>query len=195
MKVASMKDWGNRQAMAQAELPAYFSLGSNLGDRLGYLTRACEMMYSAPGLARHTVSRVYETEPWGFADQPAFLNCVVRALTDLDPDGLLALARRIEGALGRERSAEDVRWGPRTIDVDILMVGDLAVNRPDLTVPHPRMWKRSFVLIPLLDLEPHMRVWTEGALALLRLTFRIETACGGTRRPSRSFCRAENRLD
>ena len=139
------------------ELPAYFGVGSNLGDRLGYLARACEMLYSAPGLTRHAVSRVYETEPWGLAEQPAFLNCVVRAFTDLDPDGLLALARRIEGTLGRERSAEDVRWGPRTIDVDILMVGDLVVNRSDLVIPHPRMWERSFVLIPLLDLEPEMR--------------------------------------
>lgn len=142
--------------MAQVELPAYFGLGSNIGDRLGYLTRACEMMYNAPGLARHAVSGVYETEPWGLVDQPVFLNCVVRAFTDLDPDGLLALARQIEGALGRRRSA-DVRWGPRAIDVDILTVGDLAVNRPDLTIPHPRMWERSFVLIPLLDLEPDMR--------------------------------------
>jgi len=139
----------------RVELPAYFGLGSNIGDRLGYLTRACEMMYNAPGFARHAVSGIYETEPWGLVDQPAFLNCVVRAFTDLDPDGLLALARRIEGALGRTRSA-DVRWGPRTIDVDILMVGDLAVNRHDLTIPHPRMWERSFVLIPLLDLEPDM---------------------------------------
>ena len=152
-----MEDWGNRQTVARVELPAYFGLGSNLGDRLGYLTRACEMMYSAPGLARHAVSRVYETEPWGLAEQPAFLNCVVRAWTDLDPDGLLALAQRIEGALGRERSARDVRWGPRTVDVDILMVGDVVMSRPDLTIPHPRMWERAFVLIPLLDLEPEMR--------------------------------------
>jgi 2-amino-4-hydroxy-6-hydroxymethyldihydropteridine diphosphokinase len=143
--------------MVQMGLPAYFGLGSNLGDRLGYLTRACEMMYNAPGLARHAVSRVYETEPWGLADQPAFLNCVVRAFTDLDPNGLLALARQIESALGRSRLVEDVRWGPRTIDVDILMVGDLMVNRPDLTIPHPRMWQRSFVLVPMLDLEPDMR--------------------------------------
>lgn len=137
-------------------MPAYFGLGSNLGDRLGYLARACEMMYNAPGLARHAVSGIYETEPWGLVDQPAFLNCVVRAFTDLDPDDLLALVRRIEGALGRRRPV-DVRWGPRTVDVDILMVGDLAVNRLDLTIPHPRMWERSFVLIPLLDLEPDMR--------------------------------------
>jgi len=142
--------------VARVELPAYFGLGSNLGDRLGYLTRACEMMYNAPGLARHAVSGIYETEPWGLVDQPAFLNCVVRAFTDLDPDDLLALVRRIEGALGRRRPV-DVRWGPRTVDVDILMVGDLAVNRLDLTIPHPRMWERSFVLIPLLDLEPDMR--------------------------------------
>ncbi len=138
-------------------LPAYFGLGSNLGDRLGYLTRACEMLYSASGLSRHTVSRVYETEPWGPIEQPAFLNCVVRAWTDMDPDRLLSLVRRIEGCLGRDRSAAGVRWGPRTIDVDILMVGGLSVNRPELTIPHPRMWQRAFVVAPLLDLEPQMR--------------------------------------
>jgi 2-amino-4-hydroxy-6-hydroxymethyldihydropteridine diphosphokinase len=182
--------------VAQVELPAYFGLGSNLGDRLGYLARACEMMYNAPGLARHAVSGVYETEPWGFADQPAFLNCVVRALTDLDPDGLLALARRIEGALGRERSAEDVRWGPRTIDVDILMVGDLAVNRPDLTVPHPRMWKRSFVLIPLLDLEPHMRAPDGRSLRAFAADLLDRNGVRRVRADLQGvFAGAENRLD
>lgn len=141
--------------LAARELPVYFGLGSNLGDRLGYLLQACAMLYSAPGLARHAASRVYETEPWGLAEQPAFLNCVVRAQTALDPHSLLALAARIEGALGRDRAV--ARWGPRTIDVDILMLGDAVVDRPDLMIPHPRMWERAFVLIPLLDLEPGMR--------------------------------------
>ncbi len=136
-------------------MPAYFGLGSNLGDRLGYLKRACEMLYTASGLAQHAVSRVYETEPIGRVDQPAFLNCVVRAQTALDPDGLLQLVKEIESALGRDRSVG--RWGPRTIDVDILMLNNVSVERPDLIIPHPRMWERAFVLIPLLDLEPGMR--------------------------------------
>ncbi|MDD2201604.1 MAG: 2-amino-4-hydroxy-6-hydroxymethyldihydropteridine diphosphokinase [Firmicutes bacterium] len=138
----------NRDAM-----PAYFGLGSNLGDRLENLSRAAAMLAQAHGLSDFEASRVYETEPWGFADQPPFLNCVIRAFAILEPAEILRLARSVEDVLGRERS---VRWGPRIIDVDILMVDGLTVETEELVIPHPRMWERAFVLIPLMDLAPDM---------------------------------------
>ncbi|HHY62223.1 MAG TPA: 2-amino-4-hydroxy-6-hydroxymethyldihydropteridine diphosphokinase [Firmicutes bacterium] len=134
-------------------VPVYFGLGSNLGDRLGNLRCAAAMLGQADGLSQFAVSRVYETEPWGFVDQPPFLNCVVRAHTLLEPEDVLAVTRSVEDALGRERS---LRWGPRIIDVDILIFGGLVMDTEDLVIPHPRMWERAFVLVPLMDLAPDM---------------------------------------
>lgn len=122
-------------------------LGSNLGDRRGRLAGALAAM---PG--RAAVSGLYETDPVGGPPgQPPYLNLVAELHTALSPRELLGLARRLEEAAGRVRSQ---RWGPRSLDVDVLLVGDLRVSEPDLVVPHPRMAERGFVLLPLADLAP-----------------------------------------
>lgn len=126
---------------------AFVALGSNLGDRRGHLRRA---VAGLPGVV--AVSGVYETDPVGGpGDQPPYLNAVVELDTDLGPRDLLDVGRRLEAEAGRARAE---RWGPRTLDVDILLVGDLVVDEPDLQVPHPRLRDRAFVLVPLHDLAP-----------------------------------------
>ncbi len=126
---------------------AYLGLGSNLGDRWTHLRTAVAAL---PDVA--AVSKVYETEPVGGpAGQPRYLNCVVALDTDLTPRQLLELAGRLEAEAGRVRAE---LWGPRTLDVDVLLVGDLTVDEPDLRVPHPRMRERAFVLVPLAELDP-----------------------------------------
>ncbi|MHB8330294.1 MAG: 2-amino-4-hydroxy-6-hydroxymethyldihydropteridine diphosphokinase [Acidimicrobiales bacterium] len=128
---------------------AFLGLGSNEGDRLGNLRRAVAQVPD-----RVAVSSVYETEPVGGPKgQGPYLNLVVELETDLAPRALLELARRLEAAAGRVRT---VRHGPRPLDVDILLVGDLVVDEVDLVVPHPRMWERRFVLVPLSDLAPEL---------------------------------------
>ena len=124
---------------------AYLGLGSNLGDRRAHLRAAVAAL---PDVV--AVSPVYETEPIGGpAAQSPYLNLVVALDTDLSPRDLLALADRLEQAAGRVRTEPN---GPRTLDVDVLLVGDLTVRDADLVVPHPRMWQRRFVLAPLADL-------------------------------------------
>jgi 2-amino-4-hydroxy-6-hydroxymethyldihydropteridine diphosphokinase len=125
---------------------AYLALGSNQGDRRGHLRQA---IASLPGVRR--VSGIYETAPVGGPEQGPYLNCVVEIDTDLGPRDLLAECQRVEREAGRVRT---VHWGPRTLDVDILLFDDLAVDEPDLVVPHPRMAHRRFVLEPLADLAP-----------------------------------------
>jgi len=125
---------------------AYIALGTNLGDRLANLRAALEAF--APQVKILKESHIYETPPWGYEDQPAFLNMVVRAETDLKPDGLLEFLKQLETRLGRESS---FRWGPRLIDLDILFYDDLVINTPPLVVPHPRLHERAFVLVPLTD--------------------------------------------
>jgi len=124
---------------------AYLGLGSNLGDRRQTLKAAVDAL---PGVV--AVSPVYETDPVGGPPgQSKYLNLVVELETDLSPRDLLDLAHQLETAAGRVRAE---RNGPRTLDVDVLLVGDLTVDEPDLVVPHPRMWQRRFVLAPLADL-------------------------------------------
>ncbi|MBO4687791.1 MAG: 2-amino-4-hydroxy-6-hydroxymethyldihydropteridine diphosphokinase [Clostridiales bacterium] len=126
---------------------AYLSLGSNIGDRLGNLSRAVSLLDRPEGgIHVLSVSPVYETDPVGYKDQDDFLNIVVRIETSLEPLALLAVCQRIEEALHRVR---EIRWGPRTIDVDILTYGDLTMNTQRLTIPHPRMQERGFVQVPL----------------------------------------------
>lgn len=133
---------------------AYLGLGSNVGDRDAMLAGAREAL-EASGVRVRRVSPVYETAPVGPVPQPDFLNQVLEVETDLDPRGLLRACRSVEASLGRVRT---VRWGPRTIDVDVLVFDDAAVAEPDLVIPHPELHRRAFVLRPLADLDPSLVV-------------------------------------
>ncbi|MFN7926441.1 MAG: 2-amino-4-hydroxy-6-hydroxymethyldihydropteridine diphosphokinase [Blastocatellia bacterium] len=131
---------------------AYIALGSNLGDRLGYLRSAVASLAAHPNINVVAHSRIYETAPVGGpAGQGAYLNAVVGVSTSLGAHALLAVLQAIETANGRTRT---VTWGPRTLDLDLLLFGDEIIAEPDLTVPHPRLAERNFVLAPLCDLIP-----------------------------------------
>ena len=132
---------------------AYLALGSNLGDRAAHLQSAVDALGEADDVEVVALSRVYETDPVGGPAQDAYLNAVVAIETALDPHELLRLAQRIELAARRVRAE---RWGPRTLDVDVLLYDDVRVADPDLTVPHPRMRERGFVLAPLRDVAPDL---------------------------------------
>jgi len=138
---------------------AYVGLGANLGDRDASIRRAAEL------LGAQRVSTVRETEPWGYADQPRFLNAVAELETDEEPRALLDRLLEVERALGRTR--EGPRYGPRTIDLDLLLYGDLELDEPGLTVPHPRLHERLFVLEPLAELAPELVVPGRGPLKAL----------------------------
>jgi 2-amino-4-hydroxy-6-hydroxymethyldihydropteridine diphosphokinase len=132
---------------------AYIALGSNLGDRAAHLQFAVDALAAAEGVDVIAVSRVYETAPVGGPPQDAFLNAVVAADVALAPRVLLALGQQIERDAHRVRGE---RWGPRTLDVDLLTYDDVRVSDPELTLPHPRMWERGFVLAPLRDVAPDL---------------------------------------
>lgn len=132
---------------------AHLGLGSNLGDRLGYLQGAVDGLMAEPGVTVRAVSSVYETSPVGGPDQDDYLNAVVAIDTDLSARALLELGQRLERAARRTRTE---RWGPRTLDVDVLLVGAETVDEPDLTVPHPRLWERGFVVVPLHEVAPEL---------------------------------------
>lgn len=127
----------------------YIALGSNLGDRLANLERA--IVHLQPAVRVLGCSAVYATPPWGYADQPEFLNQVIRGETALDPTGLLDLLKQIEADMGRVKTIQN---GPRLIDLDLLFYDDLVMESERLTLPHPRMAGRAFVLMPLADLAP-----------------------------------------
>ena len=130
---------------------AYLGLGSNVGERLQFLRRAVACLGEVVGIRVTRVSSVYETEPVGVTDQGWFLNAVVEVDTMLSAEALLERTQAIERALGRMRAR---RWGPRTIDLDILLYGDLQLKTDSLTIPHPELHRRAFVMIPLLELNP-----------------------------------------
>jgi 2-amino-4-hydroxy-6-hydroxymethyldihydropteridine diphosphokinase len=130
---------------------AFLGLGSNLGDRVHYLREAVGTLRAVDLRA---VSPVYETEPVGGpGGQGAYLNLVAELITARSPHDLLGVCHRLEAAAGRVR---DERWGPRTLDVDVLWIDGVTLDEPDLQVPHPRMWERRFVLAPLRDLAPDL---------------------------------------
>lgn len=124
-------------------------MGSNLGDREGNLRAAVNEV--SRHLAVGRISSLYETDPVGVTDQPLFLNLALVAQTDLEPKELLAVVKQVERDVGRRPT---IRWGPRVVDIDILLYGDLVLDAPELTIPHPEMTSRAFVLVPLAEIAP-----------------------------------------
>ncbi|TWT06239.1 2-amino-4-hydroxy-6-hydroxymethyldihydropteridine diphosphokinase [Planomicrobium sp. CPCC 101079] len=133
---------------------SYLSLGSNMGDRLGMLKQAVRLLMEHHAIEVAGISSLYETEPVGFTEQPPFLNMVVRIKTDLPALTLLGICQEIERRLDRKRI---IHWGPRTIDLDILLYNQENMETEQLVIPHPRMHERAFVLIPLLELNPELK--------------------------------------
>jgi 2-amino-4-hydroxy-6-hydroxymethyldihydropteridine diphosphokinase len=129
---------------------AYLSLGSNLGNREDNLDMALKLLSERMRMGK--VSSIYDTEPLGNTSQPRFLNLACEVFTRLTPEGLLALAKGIEGKMGRRGKSGE----PRPIDIDILLYGDTVVEKPDLVIPHPSMAARSFVLVPLAEIAPDL---------------------------------------
>jgi len=144
---------------------AYVGLGSNLGDREELLQRAVDLLTASRGVTLAATSSVRETEPVGFLEQPRFLNAAVAIDTDLGPRELLERLLAIERELGRTRRGP--RFGPRTVDLDLLVMGDLVVDEPGLTVPHPRLHERRFALEPLAELDPALVVPGRGPVSAL----------------------------
>ncbi len=132
---------------------ALIALGGNVGDVRASFERAIAMLCDGTEVRLKARSSDYRTPPWGVADQPPFLNAVIEVTTSLTPQRLFARALEIERALGRDRSTER-RWGPRPIDIDLLAYDDRVLSDPDLTLPHPRMFERAFVLSPLAEIAP-----------------------------------------
>jgi 2-amino-4-hydroxy-6-hydroxymethyldihydropteridine diphosphokinase len=143
---------------------AVLALGSNLGNRLETIQGAVDALEDTPGLRVKAVSPVYETEPFGVENQPAYFNAVVVIRTTLPPSSLLERAGAIEEAFHRERPH---RWAPRTIDVDIVAYQDVVCDDPVLTLPHPRAHERAFVLAPWFDVEPEAELPGRGPIARL----------------------------
>lgn len=137
--------------MNEKEVTAYIGLGSNIGDREANLSRTVAFLGQVNGVEVTAVSSYYNTAPVGYVQQPDFLNAAAEIKTTLSADELLQVCICIEKELGRERI---IRWGPRTIDLDILLYGDRIINEEYLTVPHPRMHERDFVLEPLNEIAP-----------------------------------------
>ena len=143
---------------------AYVGLGSNLGDRRATLERAVELLDADPGVRVVSISTLRETEPWGPVEQPPYLNGAIAVDTMLGPRALLDVLLRTEETLGRVRGE---RWGPRTVDLDLLLYEDSVVDDPGLVVPHPRLHERRFVLEPLAELAPALVVPGHGSVAEL----------------------------
>lgn len=132
----------------------YIGFGSNLGDREGQLTDALNLLAGTEGITLQAVSSFYETEPVGFTDQDQFLNAVAVLETTLAAEEVLKVCLAVEQQLHRVRT---IRWGPRTVDIDMLLYGDSIIETPSLTLPHPRMGDRRFVLIPLAEVAPGVK--------------------------------------
>lgn len=131
----------------------YIGIGSNLGDREKNCSRSIDFL-KKNGVVVRRMSSLYETMPWGVRDQPLFLNMVIEVETELKPQEFLKLLKNVEIEVGRERSS---RWGPRSIDLDILLYDDIILNEDTLIIPHPFLHKRDFVLIPLCEIAPDVK--------------------------------------
>ena len=146
---------------------AFIGLGSNLGDRIANLRRAVDALERDGAVDVVAVSSAYETEPVGGPSQPDYLNAVAEISTTLTPRALLERCLGIEDALGRDRATEE-RWGPRVVDLDVLLIEDVTVDEPDLIVPHPRMAERAFVLVPLAEIAPEETIPGRGPVRSIR---------------------------
>lgn len=140
---------------------AYLSLGSNLGDREEYIVNAVQLLKENPAIDVASISSLYETDPVGYTDQPPFLNIAVKIHTSLSAFELLGITQQIEDQLERIRK---IRWGPRTIDLDILLYNSERIQTEQLHIPHPRMQERAFVLVPLLEIDPDLSFPVTGVL-------------------------------
>jgi 2-amino-4-hydroxy-6-hydroxymethyldihydropteridine diphosphokinase len=141
---------------------ACIGLGANLGDAAATLRQAIDALAVREGVVLRAVSRLYRTPAWGKEDQPDFINAAALLETSLAPRALLDLLLTVEAEFGRQR-VEGERWGPRTLDLDLLLYGDAVVDEPGLRVPHPHLRERAFALIPLLDVLPEARIPGYGA--------------------------------
>ncbi len=148
-----------------------FSLGGNIGDREGFLRAALDALRATEGLEINAVSRLYATAPWGKEDQNGFLNACALGRTTLSPKTLLAAVQAIENRLGRVR---EERWGPRVIDIDIIALGEEVSNDPALTLPHPRAAERAFVLVPLAEIAPDLKLGKDTVADILARLPRVE---------------------
>lgn len=131
----------------------WLGLGSNLGNRQGQIKNACTLLHKR-GLPIHTYAPLYATDPLGFEDQPEFINTIVGIHTDLNPIEVLSIVKQIEQDLGRKKRHH---WGPREIDIDIVLFKDTIFDSPELQIPHPEMGKREFVLLPLAEVAPQLK--------------------------------------
>ncbi len=154
MVLAQVRDWLERHQPPAGLETVFLGLGSNIGDRLDHLNGCVRLLDAHPRVQVDDISSVYETDPVGPSQDP-FLNVAVRILTDLAPMPLLRACQQIELTLGRVRT---VRWGPRTIDVDILLYGDRKTSADVLTIPHAELTNRAFALVPLLEVAPGGRL-------------------------------------
>jgi 2-amino-4-hydroxy-6-hydroxymethyldihydropteridine diphosphokinase len=148
----------------------YLSLGSNIGDRLANLRTALSSL--APSVMVQAQSSIYETEPWGYSEQPTFLNQVIKGGTELAPQELLEYLKKIEVSMGRQ---ETFRFGPRLIDLDILFYDHVKLDTPTLTIPHPRITERAFVLVPLAEIAADLSLPGDGA-TIQQLKANVDTS-------------------
>lgn len=155
-----------------ATAQAFLAFGGNIGNVRATFERAIAMLCDGKAVRLAARSSDYRTPPWGVVDQPPFINAVIAVTTSLSPRDLFARATRCERALGRERKYER-RWGPRAIDIDLLVYGDLTLDAPDLTLPHPRLLERAFVLVPLAEIAPELVV---GGVCVREALARVDTS-------------------
>lgn len=163
---------------------ALIALGGNVGDVRATFDHVVAMLCDGPDVRLVARSSDYRTPPWGVLEQPAFINSCLLVDTILTPRALLDLAHRIETALGRRR-ADEQRWGPRTIDIDLIAYDDVVLNEPDLQLPHPHLFERAFVLLPLADIAPERTI---GGTTVRDALARVDT--GGIEKLPMHGCKA-----
>jgi 2-amino-4-hydroxy-6-hydroxymethyldihydropteridine diphosphokinase len=154
------------------EAEAFIALGGNVGDVRSTFNQAISLLCDGRALRLKARSSDYRTPPWGVTDQPPYVNAVIAVVTSLNPHQLLARGQECERALGRDR-AQEQRWGPRTIDIDLLAFDDVVLDDPGLTLPHPRLFERGFVLVPLAEIAPDREI---GGLIVRDALARVDTS-------------------